>query len=262
MTRLHSIVVCLAALISLVAEAPEALARPLASIKERGSIVLCANPNALPYSAKNNEREGIQIELARALAERLGVGLDIGWVVFPNQIVRVNCDFVLDFIVNEDIERERHVRLSKPYHKSGVVLAFRPGLDPVTDYKDLASGLRVGAMVGSVARLTLGRADHPTIPFTFEDEMLEELGKGEIDVAALSPASVDFYNLTHPNASMKSAPAFASVSELNWSVAVGLRKADDALLDAMNEALAQLIEDGTIARIYAKYGVEHTVPDH
>jgi ABC-type amino acid transport substrate-binding protein len=41
---------------------------------------------------------------------------------------------------------------------------------------------------------------------------------------------------------------------------VGLRKSDDALLAAVNQALDRLLDDGTVSRIYAKYGVEHRRP--
>jgi ABC-type amino acid transport substrate-binding protein len=54
--------------------------------------------------------------------------------------------------------------------------------------------------------------------------------------------------------------AFASVPELNWAVAVGMRKADDALVDSINAALGKLLADGTVQRIYAGYGIELHAP--
>jgi ABC-type amino acid transport substrate-binding protein len=43
-------------------------------------------------------------------------------------------------------------------------------------------------------------------------------------------------------------------------VSVGLRKSDQALLDAVNGILEKLIADGTLTRIYARYGVEYRSP--
>ena len=34
-----------------------------------------------------------------------------------------------------------------------------------------------------------------TIPFTFEDEMIEAIGKGELDVALVTPATISYYYL-------------------------------------------------------------------
>jgi polar amino acid transport system substrate-binding protein len=248
-----------AALILAIA-APGLQARPLDSIKARGHLLVCANPNALPFAAKNGEHRGIQLELAQALADQLGVALEVGWVVFPNQIFTVDCDIVLDSIVDEEVQGERRVKLSRPYQQSGVALAFRPGVEPVADYTALKPGLRIGTLTSSLVRVYLGQRDIDTIPYGFEDEMVEALGKGEIDVAALSPATIGFYNLTHPDSAVTPTMAFASVPELNWSVAVGMRKADDALIDTINAALVKLLDDGTVRAIYSRYGIEHRPP--
>jgi len=253
-------VVALMSALALLASAASLSARPLSSIKERGRLLVCANPNALPFAAKKGERRGVQLELAQALADQLGVALEVGWVVFPNQIFAVDCDIVLDSIVDQQAQSERHVKLSRPYQQSGVALAFRPGVTPVATYDQLTPGLRIGTMVSSLARVYLGQHGIATIPFAFEDELVEALGKGEIDVAAVSPATIGFYNLTHPQAPLGASTGFATVPELNWAVAVGMRKADDALVDSINAALGKLLDDGTVRRIYASYGIEQHAP--
>ncbi len=57
------------------------------------------------------------------------MALEVGWVVFPNQIFAVDCDIVLNSIVDAEAQGERRVKLSRPYQQSGVALAFRAGLD-------------------------------------------------------------------------------------------------------------------------------------
>ena len=51
-----------------------------------------------------------------------------------------------------------------------------------------------------------------------------------------------------------------SLAKFNRILAVGLRRSDDALQDAVNVALDKLIGDGTLARIYAQYGVQYRRP--
>ena len=77
---------------------------------------------------------------------------------------------------------------------------------------------------------------YATIPFTYEDEMLEALGKGELDVALATPATIGYYNMTHKDAPVTLVLDYESMPELHWEVAVGMRKADDALAAAINEA--------------------------
>jgi polar amino acid transport system substrate-binding protein len=237
-----------------------ARARPLESIRSRGILMICANPNALPFSSKTGDRRGFELELGEALANQLGVKLEVGWVVFPFQLGRVDCDIVLDAIVDQASAQERHVRLSKPYQVSGVAIALRPGFSGVADFADLKKGLRVGAMVGSLASVTLGQKGLPTIPFTFEDEMIEAVGKGELDAALATPASIGYYNLLHKDAPVTLVRAYENQPEFRWEIAVGMRKSDDALVAAINEAIDRLLADGTVNRIYASYGVEPSLP--
>jgi polar amino acid transport system substrate-binding protein len=43
--------------------------------------------------------------------------------------------------------------------------------------------------------------------------------------------------------------------DLVWNVAIGIRRPDAALQQAINAAIDRLSADGTIARIYSRYGV-------
>ena len=48
--------------------------------------------------------------------------------------------------------------------------------------------------------------------------------------------------------------------DLHWQVSVGLRKSDQAMVDAVNGVLDQLIAEGKLTAVYQTYGVEHRVP--
>jgi len=98
------------------------------------------------------------------------------------------------------------------------------------------------------------------VPFGFEEDMLAAVGNGEVAAGAVSPAAIGYYNLTHPDRKVTLVYANESEPELRWTVAVGLRRADAPLVEAVNAAVTALIADGTIAGIYAKYGVEHRRP--
>jgi ABC-type amino acid transport substrate-binding protein len=250
----------LAMMIFTVAAASLTLARPLDSIKARGKLLVCANPNALPFSSKNGQRPGFELELGEALAKELGVALEVGWVIFPFHVPRVDCDILFDSIVDRETAEDAHLRLSRPYTTSGVMIALRPGIESIRGFGDLKKGQRVGAIVGSLARVRLGQKGLPTIPFTFEDDLLEALGKGELDAALATPATIGYYNLLHRDAPVTSVRDDVSMPELHWEVAVGMRKADDALAAAVNAALDHMLADGTVERIYTSYGIDQRSP--
>lgn len=237
-----------------------AAARTLASIQSRGSIILCANPNFMPFASKKGERHGIEVDLADALARELGVGLELGWVITRYDIRRTDCDIVLDAIDDPELQAEHHLKLSHPYNQSGVAIALRPGVNGIHSFDDLKKGMRIGAIVGSLISYRLGMHGVPTSPFTFEDDMVEALGHGEIDEALVTPATIGYYNLTHKNAPLSMVPAYQSWPEFRWAVAVGMHNPDEALIRAVNQALDKLIAQGTVHQIYASYGVDQSLP--
>lgn len=235
--------------------ATQASGRTLAEVKALGTITMCANPEALPYSSKNPDLPGFQLEIGRALAEGLGLSLNVEWILGRRRANVVNCDMMLD-VTNDPAVHEGKFKLSHPYQTSGVALGLGKGAAPVNDFKELQKDQKIGVMVGSYASMVLGKAGKSTSPYAFQTDMLDDLVKGELYGAAASSASVGYYINQHSDAGLTAVHGFDTEPQLNWQVAVGLRQADEALVDAVNHVLDKLLADGTIKAIYAKYGIE------
>jgi ABC-type amino acid transport substrate-binding protein len=124
----------------------------------------------------------------------------------------------------------------------------------------LKPGQKVGVMVGSLASVVLGKRGLSTVPYAFEPDMVEDVAAGALYACASSPATIAYYSHTHAGAPLNLVHAYDREPELSWTVSVGMRKADEALVAAINQALDALLEDGTITAIYARYGVEHRRP--
>lgn len=233
-------------------------ARTLEAV-QRGGLAVCAHPNALPFASRKGEMPGFQIELAEALAGRIGVPLARHWVVNTFQYRRADCDIVLDAVVDTSVASEVPLRKSRPYHRTGIVGAVR-GDSELAALTRTAPGKRVGVQVGSLAAMLLDRRGVEISPFQFEDEMLAALARHEVDGAAVTGAALGWYNQNHPTAALREVPAFDDAPELSWNVAVGMLRPDEKLQQAIDGAVGELIADGTIARIYARYGVELRPP--
>jgi ABC-type amino acid transport substrate-binding protein len=247
---------CVAALALIAADVH---ARTLAEVKALGAISLCANPDALPYSSKAADTPGFQVELAREIATGLGLSLNVEWILPRRRARVVNCDMLIDSVNDPEVQAGR-VLLSEPYQKSGVALGLSRGAEPVADYRQIPQGQKVGVMINSVASVTLGKAGVATSPYAFQSDMVEDLEKGQLYAIAVSSATMSYYISRHPDSGLRIAHAFDSEPDLTWEVSVGLRKSDQALVDAVNGVLDRLLADGTLTRIYAKYGVEHRRP--
>ena len=249
---------CMSAALLLPA-AENADARTLAEVKSLGAISMCANRDALPYASNKPDAPGFQIEIGRAIAEGLGVPLNIEWILPRRRANVVNCDMMLDSINDPEVHEGR-LRLSRPYQKSGVALGLGRDAESISDFKELKKGQKIGVMVSSYASMVLGKAGKSTSPYAFQSDMVEDLEKGELHGAAISMATMSYYILQHPQSGLRLVNAFDSEPQLTWEVAVGLRQSDQALVDAVNEVLDRMLADGSLTRIYAKYGVGHRRP--
>jgi len=230
--------------------------RPLSVIRDRGVLSLCAHANALPFASKTADPPGFQIELGRALAADLGVQLNVEWVTSGVHFRTVDCDIVLDTIAVPEAQAERRLDLSKPYRRSGVGLVLSPNTPEVRRFDDLI-GHRVAVQTRSLAAMLLGRRGVRLASFGYEEEMVEAVMKGEVEAAAVSPATVGYFNLRHPDAHLRFVHAYDTEPELRWNLSVGLRRSDPALRDAIDAAIDRLVASGTLEKIYARYGIEY-----
>ncbi|CCE12160.1 conserved exported hypothetical protein [Bradyrhizobium sp. STM 3843] len=234
-------------------------ARSLVAIRDSGVLGLCAHPNSLPFANKAGDPPGFQIELGNAFARELGVSLRPDWIITQYQMRSAGCDIVLDVIADREAQGETNLRISKPYYRTGVVLAVPPG-SRLTSFKSLDEHSKVGVLVGSMAAMTLGRRHVPTSTFGFEVDSLEALANHEIDAAAVTPTAASYFNLTHPDKMVRILELDESEADLNWNVAVGMVRPDDRLREAIDGALDRFRTNGTINRIYERYGVVLQAP--
>ena len=231
-----------------------AQSRSLDAIRDSGALGLCAHPNSLPFASKGGTPPGFQIELGNALARELGVSLRLDWIITQYQMRSAGCDIVLDVIADREAQGETNLRISKPYYRTGVVLAVPQG-SQLTSFKSLDGRTKVGVLVGSMAAMTLGQRHVPTSTFGFEVDSLQALANHEIDAAAVTPTMASYFNMTNPDKAVRILDLDESEPNLNWNVAVGMVRPDDRLRSAVDEALKQLTADGTIDQIYRRYGV-------
>ncbi|MEH2535274.1 ABC-type amino acid transport substrate-binding protein [Bradyrhizobium sp. AZCC 1588] len=108
--------------------------------------------------------------------------------------------------------------------------------------------------------MTLAKGGIATSPFVYEDDIVAALANHEIEAAAVTPMTVGWFNLQHADKPLRLIPAFDNDSDLNWNIAAGLLHPDDKLQQRVDAAIEALLADGTIARIYARYGIELRPP--
>ncbi|WP_300038593.1 transporter substrate-binding domain-containing protein [uncultured Roseobacter sp.] len=118
----------------LVAEMPQEVSSRLAHILQRGTLIVGVKDDYPPWGMRNEAGAliGLEPDLARELADRMGVELELQAVNSANRMARVN-QGVVDVVIattGDTAERRRQVGMLQPnYYSSGVVVLTREGYD-------------------------------------------------------------------------------------------------------------------------------------
>jgi polar amino acid transport system substrate-binding protein len=238
---------------------PMAGAASLAEVRERGVFAVCAHPNALPYSSQDRVLPGFQLELAEAIAKQLGVRLRVEWIVYIRHARRVDCDATIGSIVKDDGDGPRRgPRLTRPYLASGYVLVVPAGARPVEHLEDVKAR-KIGVEHTSWPHYLLDSRKIPFASYGSSVDILEAVARGEIGAGLVSDAYAGWYLKLNPGL-VKISDAYTPEKDFRWNVAIGLRNADTALADAVNQALDALTADKTIPTILGRYGITYRPP--
>ncbi|HEX4386050.1 MAG TPA: ABC transporter substrate-binding protein, partial [Myxococcales bacterium] len=199
---------------------------------------------------------GFELELAQALAKELHVRetfVQNEWSNLVPSLERGDFDVILNGL--EDTAQLRgRILISKPYFNFAEQLVVRKGFAQ----RSLAAlkGHRVGTLSSSLAHAIL--RSHPeieTVLYNGQEEPYQDLENRRIDAVLLDSVIATRYGLTKPDLEL----ADADVGRGTYVLAV--RKGDETLLNALNDALAKLQDNGELKAIYARWQLpELTTP--
>jgi mxaJ protein len=236
------------------APAPTALER----IRATGVITLCADPANLPLSASSPEPSGYDVEIAQEIARSLGARLNYTWFATNyarrafRQLIEGSCDYIMGLPARIDFEEaDARMALTLPYYTTGFVPIVRFEL-PVQGYDDL-KGREVGVAMMTVADFVLFRQGIKRHLYRGQQGLFEALAAGEINAAVMWGPSGGWYLKNHPELQLRMVAE--SRPEMTFSLAVGVRKADADLREAIDRSLDALKRSGRIDAILARYGV-------
>lgn len=218
-----------------------------------GKLTMATNAQFRPYEYYDGDKiVGIDAEIAAAIAEKLGLELVIDDMEFNSIITAVAtgaADFGLAGLTVTD-ERKLEVDFSTSYAKGVQSIIVKEG-SAITSYDDLAAEgatYKIGVQLGTTGNIYASdEFGERVTPYNNGSEAVLALQAGDIDciiidnepAKAFVAANEGLVVLDSPYADEDYAACFA--------------KENDALLDAVNQAIEELIMDGTIDAIVEKY---------
>ena len=224
-------------------------ASAVTTVKE-GVLTMATNVAFPPYEYyEGSEPVGIDVEIARAVAEKLGLTLEVEDMEFDSIITAVQMGKAdvgfAGMTVTED--RLKSINFSDSYATAKQVIIV-PQDSKIAGPDDL-TGKKIGVQLATTGDI-YATGD-------YGKENVEEYNKGADAVMALLNGKVDAVIIDgEPAKSFVAANPTLKIVEAEYvteNYAACISKDNEALLAGINEALAELTKDGTIDAIVAKY---------
>ena len=224
----------------------------LDTVKQRGTLKVALEGTYPPFNYKDNgELAGFEVELANALAQKMGVKAEFStseWSAILAGLQAGKFDVVINQVGITD-KRKETFDFSEPYTVSSAQLIVRKdekrAFKTLADLKGKKLGLGQGTNYADMAK-KVGGIDIKTYPGA--QEYLQDLALGRID-AALNDSLLIPYIVKQTKLPLKPG---APVGELEKS-GIPFVKNNPKFEAALNKALADLKTDGSFAKISTKW---------
>jgi polar amino acid transport system permease protein/polar amino acid transport system substrate-binding protein len=224
----------------------------LAQVRARGALrwggdIQGGEPYVFQDPHDGSRLIGFEVEIAAALARRLGVRPEFvqnDWQNLIPSLERGDFDVILNGFEVTPAHRAR-VAFTRPYYAFTETLVVRRRQTGVHGLGDL-QGKRVGTLEGSLALDLVKRAGVDVVLYEGVEEPYIDLEQGRLDGVVLDNIIANRYGLVRP-----ALRAAATVGEGVY--AVGVRPSDTKLLDAVDAALGEMINDGELRAILTRW---------
>ena len=222
-----------------------------------GKLTMSTNASFPPYEmvADDGSFEGIDIEVAGAIAEKLGLELqvdDMGFDAALQAAQTGKSDMVMAGVTITE-ERQAVMDFSNSY-ANGVQVVIVKEDSPIQTVDDLANANMIGCQMGTTGYIYCSDTvenggfgeDHVT-PYDDGAAAVQALMNGQVDAVVIDNMPAQEYVAANPGLRI------LDTEYANEDYAIGVAKGNTALLDAINGALEELTADGTIQSIVDKY---------
>ena len=217
---------------------------------EKGKLVMSTNAAFPPYEMTTDDGgfEGIDVEIADAIAKKLGLELVIDDMDFDAALLAVQqnkADIVMSGVtINED--RKLVMGFSQSYISSNQVIIVKEGSDVTLDnLGDQTIGTQRGT-TGYIYTSGDYGEDH-VIAYDNGATAVQALVNGQIDCVVID---------ADPAKAFVEANAGLTILDTAYATedyGIGMNKDNTALIEAVDKALTELKADGTLDAIVGKY---------
>ena len=221
------------------------------STVEPGKLIMSTNAAFPPYemTTDSGEFEGIDIETAQAIADKLGLELQIDDMDFDAALLAVQqgkSDMVMAGVTVTD-ERQNVMDFTDSYATGIQSIIVKEDSD-IASVDDLA-GKKIGTQRGTTGYLYCSDdfGDENVVAYDDGLTAVQMLNNGQVDCVVIDNAPAKEFVAANPGLRL------LDTAYVEEDYAIGVGKGNTELQDAINTALEELKADGTLQAIVDKY---------
>ena len=216
-----------------------------------GKLTMATNATFPPYemTTDSGDIEGIDVDTAKAIAEKLGLELQVDDMEFDAALLSVQqgkADIAMAGITVTD-ERKAVMAFSDSY-ATGIQSIIVPEGSDIASPDDLA-GKKIGTQRGTTGYIycTDDFGEDSVVAYDNGLTAVQALNNGQVDAVVIDNAPAKEYVAANPGLKV------LETSYAEEDYAIGMNKDNTALVEAVNAALEDLKADGTLQSIVDKY---------
>ena len=254
MRKFKVVVVALLALILAVCPALADGEDQLAAIKAKGEIVVATEGAWAPWTYHDEQGNlvGFDVEVAKAIADKLGVTATFAETEWDGIFAGLDAgryDIAAIGVEVSDERAEMYI-FTTPYGYIRTALIVRGDNDDITSFEDLAGKHTANSIASTY--MTLAESYGATaVGVDTLDQTIQMVLSGRADATLNAEVSFYDYMAVHPDANIKVVALTDDASRV--SIPVRKDEKSASLLEAINQAIAELDEEGELSRISEKY---------
>ena len=201
---------------------------------------------------EGGEYVGFDIDIINEIADRVGFEIELETTNFDGIIPGMQTGTFDIAIAGMTITEERRaaVDFTSPYYKSGLRIGVPADDDTITSIDDL-EGKTIATRLGSTSANYIEENIEGATPNTYEqlDQAYLAVEGDGADAVLYDAPNVEYYILTAGEGKLKTVGELIEAQD--YGIAVG--KGNEELVTAMNESLAEMIDDGTYTEIFKEW---------
>ena len=236
--------------------------KTLDEVKAAGALVVATSPDFEPFEYLDGEKVvGIEVEILEKICEELGVTLTLKQMDFDSVLPGVQaCKFDCGMSgITVNAERSKNMLFTDPYCLAAQAIVVKAN-SPITCKADLA-GKKVSVQTATTAEDFCNDNGYSVSAFAANNDAELALVNGNVDAWVIddltAAAMVKEYNEGKADDAKLVILSEAMTTE---PYAFAFAFGSEDLVAEINNILKTMLNDGTIAGLFAKYEAPYTAP--